>query len=236
MNFLSHFYLHNDKEDNYFTVGLTMPDLLGFHSKRIRITKNYLINIINNIQNKKIKSLALGMIMHLEIDKWFHNTDYFKDKLVYLQNKYNDKTYNKDMLPQFYAHIIMEILIDRYLLDIEPDIADRFYESYKKFNFNDAADLFHGLKNFDKEKFLKLSHDVSHSSFLKEYIYDDCIINILKRVTRRINIPFELDYDEFIFADFIKSAYNELKTSIGEFIKDAKNSFYLDKNFILNFN
>ncbi len=234
MNFLAHYYFHNDINDNYFTVGLTMPDLLSFHSRKIRLTKKTLQKIIAKEKNKNIKSHIAGMIVHLDLDSWFHSSNFFKKNLSFLQKKYVDFNKKKEQLPHFYSHIILEIFIDRYLLTIQPDIADDFYQSYKKFDFKKISKIFKDLKHFDESKFLTFANDVANSSFLKEYTDDNSIISILSRVSKRIRIPMMLKVDPEQFASFIKSSYNELQNEIKNFISYAKKIIYNNKNKIIN--
>ena len=78
--------------------------------------------------------------------------------------------------------ILVEILIDRYLLIMQPDIADNFYASYKKFDFQDASRVFTSLKHFDNHKFISFANDVANSTFLKEYVDDYLIISILNQI------------------------------------------------------
>ena len=222
MNFLSHYYLHRDPEDNYFTVGLTVPDLLGFHTRRVRVTKKYLKNFLEKENDARIISHIHGMMLHLDLDRWFHNSDFFKEKIIFLQNSYINFNSEGSDLPHFYAHIILEILLDRYLLMIEPDIADNFYDSYKRFNFSDITRIFRGLENFSNDKFILLADNVSHSTFLKEYIDNYSIINILTRVSNRIEIPMGLNPDRDEFADYIQYVYNELEKPIEDFFIRAK--------------
>src|SRR4030043_373011 len=99
MNFLSHYYFHNDKNDNYFTVGLTMPDLLSFHSKNIRLSKKILKKLCLKENDKNNKSHIAGMFIHLDLDSWFHSSDFFKKNILYLQNKYIDYNKEKIQLP-----------------------------------------------------------------------------------------------------------------------------------------
>ena len=114
-------------------------------------------------------------------------------------------------------------------MNIQPDIADRFYQSYKEFNFPEIARLFTGLKDFDKDKFIKLAIDVSNSNFLREYIDDYLIISILKRVSKRIQLPLFLEYEEDDFAEYINNSYNQLEPSIKSFIEKAREEVMLDK-------
>ncbi|MCK4796422.1 MAG: hypothetical protein KAT05_03520, partial [Spirochaetes bacterium] len=78
-----------------------MPDLLGFHSRRIRISKRFLKEKVLVEKDDKIRSHIAGMTAHLDLDNWFHHSDFFKEKVTFLQNdyiKFNDK---KDKLPHF---------------------------------------------------------------------------------------------------------------------------------------
>ena len=230
MNFLAHYYFHNDINDNYFTVGLTMPDLLSFHSRKIRLTKRSLKKLILTEKNKNIRSHITGMIIHLDMDRWFHSSVFFKKNLIFLQNQFIGFNKEKALLPHFYAHIILEVFIDRYLLTIYPDIADDFYHSYKKFNFCEIIKLFNNMEYFDSLKFLSFTDDFSNSSFLKEYTDNYSIISILTRVSKRIGIPMVLDVDNDQFASFIKTSYNELKPEIKKLINYVKNSLCVNKN------
>ena len=230
MNFLAHYYFHNDINDNYFTVGLTMPDLLGFHSRKIRLTKRSLKKIILTEKNKNIRSHIAGMIKHLDMDSWFHSSDFFKNNLLFLQNRFMHFNKEKTPLPHFYAHIILEVFIDRYLLTIQPDIADNFYHSYKKFNFTEITKLFNDIEYFDNSKFLSFADSFANSSFLKEYTDNYSIISILTRVSKRLGLPMILKVNNDKFASFIKSSYNELLSEIKKFINYVKYSLNINKN------
>ena len=103
MNFLSHYYLHNNSNNNYFTVGLTIPDLLGFHSVRIRISQKFLEKIYLEEKNDSIKSFIYGMMTHLSVDRWFHNSAYFNNKMLFLQDNYILFNKKEGKLPNFYG-------------------------------------------------------------------------------------------------------------------------------------
>jgi len=231
MNFLSHFYLHNKPDDNYFTVGLTLPDLLQFQSKKLRLTKKFLSELKDNTENLNLKSLITGMLVHITVDNWFHNHDFFKNNVKFMEEefmKYNEFNYK---LPHFFSHILLEILIDRYILTIRDDTAERFYESYKKFNFNEVSLLLQKFPDFNKEEFIKFAAGVANSTFLKEYKEDHLVVNALKRVCKRIDIPFNLYADDDKLAEFVKSSYSSLKNKIVYFLKDAEEKL---KNIDIN--
>ncbi len=236
MNFLSHYYLHLDKKDNYYTVGLTMPDVLGFLSTRIRITANFLKSNYAKEKNNNIKSFISGMYVHILIDRWFHSLGFFKENIFFIQDFFRKYNKNESELSDFYSHIILEILIDRFLLIKYPTIVDDFYISYKNFNFNEVLELFSGFSDFDPSEFLSFAIGIANSSFLREYVDDDSIMSILKRVSNRINIPFELKVNKNIFAGFINNIYIKLEPSIKELLKNAKENLIFNKVEIFNEN
>jgi acyl carrier protein phosphodiesterase len=234
MNFLAHYYFHADKDDNYFTVGLTMPDLLGFHSTRIRISKNFLKNSGAAENDYNIKCHIAGMMAHLFLDRWFHGAQFFKEHVNFIQDYFTGFNKKKETFPNFFSHILVEIFIDRFLLKQEPDIADKFYQSYKNFNFFEVVHLFSSMENFNKDKFLSLARDVSNSSFLKEYTDDKAVLAVLNRVAKRVNVPFTAEHsDDDEIVKFIKLSYEKIENGIRDFMSSAKDIVKINKNEII---
>lgn len=237
MNFLSHYYLHNDKKDNFYTVGLTMPDLLNFQTKRIRINKRIISELaLTYIDNPEISSFFAGMIVHFTVDSWFHNSEFFKNKVKHIEKKFKSYNPKKAEFPGFYSHILIEILIDRYLLNLQPDLSDKFYQSYKDFNFKNISFLFEKFENFDKDKFIDFSEKVAHSTFLKEYTSSKSVVDSLQRVSKRLDLPFNFFISDDELAFFITDVYNDLEKEINLFINHASIKLSLNKKDIINSN
>jgi hypothetical protein len=207
MNFLSHFYLHNEPDDNFYSVGLTLPDLLGFHSRRVRITKKVLLSLRDKAEDMRLHSLIDGMEMHLEVDRWFHRHDFFKKGLVLLQKLFNEASGGSESLPHFFAHILVEILLDRYLLNEHPSLGTRIYSSYREFDFEDTVPLLEDLPEFDAEKYLDLTEKVANSTFLTEYTDDEAVLSILHRVSGRTGVPVTFGQDSEMVKQFFRDGY-----------------------------
>lgn len=219
MNFLSHYFLHKDDDDNYFTVGLTLPDIITLHNRNVRLTEKFLDSILTS--NKNEISLINGMRLHIKIDQWFHRSVFFKEKIIYLQDQYYNSN-GKENIAFYYAHILLEILIDRYLLINYPLIADDFYNSYKKFDFTNIISLFTNLRNFNKDMFLNFCKSFSNSDFLKGYCDNNLVINSLRRITLKMGLPIEISSSEKIISDYIGSVYDCLEKSISTLFIDLK--------------
>ena len=123
MNYLSHYYFDRDEDNKYFNIGLILPDLARSHIAKLRI------NPYKNITftTKEIASMNDGCNKHFASDRKFHNWMTFVEltnKATDMIRESGDKDINRDY---FTTHIMVEILLDKILLDQNPTLADDFY-------------------------------------------------------------------------------------------------------------
>ena len=123
MNYLSHYYFDRDEDNKYFNLGLILPDLARAHIAKLRI------NPYKNITftTKEIASMNDGCNKHFASDRKFHNWMTFVEltnKATDMIRESGDKDINRDY---FITHIMVEILLDKILLDKNPSLADDFY-------------------------------------------------------------------------------------------------------------
>ena len=123
MNYLSHYYFDRDEDNKYFNIGLILPDLARSHIAKLRI------NPYKNITftTKEIASMNDGCNKHFASDRKFHNWMSFVEltnKASDMIRESGDKDINRDY---FITHIMVEILLDKILLDQNPTLADDFY-------------------------------------------------------------------------------------------------------------
>lgn len=127
MNYLSHFYFDRVDENKYYNIGLILPDLARSHIPKLRI------NPYRNIEftTHEIASINKGCNKHFESDRKFHNWIVFVEltnRATEIIRENGDKEINRDY---FITHILVELLLDKLLLDKEPDLAEQFYEMIK---------------------------------------------------------------------------------------------------------
>tara|TARA_B100000497_G_scaffold65823_1_gene74428 strand:+ start:190 stop:846 length:657 start_codon:yes stop_codon:yes gene_type:complete len=123
VNYLSHYYFDRDEDNKYFNLGLILPDLARAHIAKLRI------NPYKNITftTKEIASMNDGCNKHFASDRKFHNWMTFVEltnKATDMIRESGDKDINRDY---FITHIMVEILLDKILLDKNPSLADDFY-------------------------------------------------------------------------------------------------------------
>lgn len=127
MNFLSHYYLLPEKENIDLIIGSLLPDLMrGF-------TKIYNLEIKSNPLIYDTKFVQ-GIHYHLLIDKLFHNASFFQKNCYVLKEIIG---FHKLPLKRNFivSHIMLELMIDQYLMEKSPSLATNFYKML------DAANL-----------------------------------------------------------------------------------------------
>ncbi len=199
MNFLSHLHIDGN-DDLYHNVGLTIPDVIGFHNRRFRFTEKKLILMHDDPEFKHLRGFVEGMLKHVRLDARFHRHEIFRECTNNLSTGYT--SYSGTELGAFYSHILFEILIDRTLLLRNPDLANRFYREYKSFNFSSVVSLFEKYGEFDRDRFVDFSNLVANSNFLNEYSELTNIRSILHRVARRVDSPLEIAISDNSFAEY----------------------------------
>lgn len=219
MNFLSHYYLHRRQNNDYYDIGLTLPDILGLHSKNVRISEKFLLSI--NCNDYNISQLIQSALIHIKLDSFFHKSDFFKKQIILISNSYKKFSCGQ-VFAFYYSHILLEILIDKVILNIEPEIANDFYKLHKRFDFLKIVDLFKDLKNFNREKFLDFVNLIANSSFLNDYKENKNIIVALKRVTTRIGLPIKISISDNTFETYVDKIFNKLFDDIVNFIFELK--------------
>ena len=127
MNFLSHYYLLPEKENIDLIIGNLLPDLMrGF-------TKIYNLEIKSNSLTHDTKFVQ-GIHYHLLTDKLFHNASFFQKNCNVL--KEITRFYRLPLQRNFIvSHIMLELIIDQYLMEKSPSLAANFYKMLN------AADL-----------------------------------------------------------------------------------------------
>ena len=214
MNFLSHYYIDWEIDDPHYTLGKILPDLLRNFKKGLRIKASEDIAI----EFEYLQPLHKGIENHHQVDFHFHNSDFFK--------KYSNeikvilKTEAYDSIRKyyyFYAHILLEMMLDRLLLKKNREIGTKFYEQLREIKKETISGFlrYNGVDIPAKEFFNYLSGFVN-ARYLFEYIDNDKLLYALGRINYRAGLY------HFTSADFEK-----LKGKVGD-IESLLHEDYLE--------
>ncbi len=164
MNFLSHYYLDRSHPSVYFKLGTILPDLVGGYNALMRkAVAGHEPDLPHHQQLKQ------GINRHHEGDKIFHGLPQFVDLQQYLKQDLKEAQL-LGQLPRywFWAHVAVEMLIDRNLLQLYPLLYVQFYDDLETVsqpvveNYFGligrnqlATDFFRNFKVFTERRFLQ---------------------------------------------------------------------------------
>lgn len=134
------------------------------------------------------RSLETGIAWHLEVDKVFHSSSYFKTETERIEEllKNAEFTHLKRHY-YFFAHILLEILIDRFLIVDGPELLNNFYESLSKVSLDEMEDY---LKRkgypIEEGRFKTYFERFLEKKFLKGYETDEGIVHVFNSIHDRV--------------------------------------------------
>ncbi|HEY8783675.1 MAG TPA: hypothetical protein VIM16_18755 [Mucilaginibacter sp.] len=181
MNFLSHFYFDRDTDNCYLILGTVLPDLLKNADKNIIIHPEKLHHA-----DPSINAIIQGWKKHLEVDRYFHSSEFFLTHSHRLKIKLLPAIEGSPVKPFFLGHVALELILDNLLLTTNKVTADDFYDHLDgcKSQIVNEFLTFSGLK--DTTVFFEFYEDFKKSRYLYGYAETREIAYALKRICMRV--------------------------------------------------
>ncbi|MFK7906131.1 MAG: hypothetical protein AB8B69_13450 [Chitinophagales bacterium] len=220
MNYLSHYYFDQHDERPHYILGLILPDLIRtFNRERVHKQK------VEIHWQKPIQNLQEGINKHHHIDELFHSSTFFKshNKRVFQQLQ-DVKFEGVTKYTHFVSHVLIEMLLDRFLMQENEQLASTFYyklNSTEKRNLVAYFNQFPAVKdNF--EDFWKFIRRFCNSQFLIDYQEREGIVNRLNRVMQRITHQAFTPKDQVKLYGFVGEVEADLKLVYREIFEELK--------------
>lgn len=196
MNYLSHYYIDNKPGNHYYNSALFIPDFArnyarGFHLIHLDLKSNE-------------QQLQLGCIAHLNADKLFHPSPFFKkySEIINFELKnYEPLTHlNRKW---FLSHIIFEMLIDRILVKHFPSTCHSFYNDLNSIDTKTFEEfvLRYAYKNIDQ--FMRNFKHFCEVKYLFGYTFNDSFVFSIARVYKYATTIEMNMSDKFFLKEFI---------------------------------
>ncbi len=124
-------------------------------------------------------------------------------------------------IPEILRHILLEILMDRYLILNYKNITEEFYGSYSQFSFPPVFPLLHKFCNFKDENLLQFINRFISHKFLANYESIEGVCEAISRVNSAMKSGYTFVQPE----NYIDSLYNRFEDNISRFFSNfaAKN-------------
>jgi len=209
MNFLSHFYFDREEENPYRVMGIVLPDLLKNANKEwnLRPEKNEHLFLHDDSQT----GLLEGWKRHLEVDRYFHSSEFFSRHTSILRLQIVPHLVNSEVRPSFVAHIALELMLDSLLLTELNLDSSRFYAQLKKAD-EEVLDNFLLLNNIPESSiFFNFLEGFIRSQYLESYREPKDIMFAIGKICQRIwPLPFT-DEEKFRVAGILTAYLEVLK-------------------------
>ncbi len=197
MNFLSHYYFERNNSDHFVVMGVVLPDLIKNADKYWNIHPQ---KSPERYQDQAgLNALLKGWQKHLEVDNYFHSSEFFKHETAELKKLILPCVAGGPVKPFFLAHIGLELMLDHLLLHAGVINIETFYQQLNKANAQELT-RFLGLAEVpDQLIFDSFLKDFLESRYLFSYQTLANISYALKRICMRIwNNPFTTSQIELL--------------------------------------
>ncbi|WP_316750691.1 hypothetical protein [Pedobacter gandavensis] len=184
MNFLSHYYFERNNTDENIVLGVILPDLIKNAQKESNLYPLKEKHLFLKDPNQA--SLLKGWERHLEVDRVFHNSDFFKVQTAALKQLILPLCENSPVKPFFLAHIGIELVLDHILTTKGIVNINTFYEQLIKSDKKAVETFLSNCGVADTSVFLKFLENFISSRYLFSYQKIENISYALNRICMRI--------------------------------------------------
>ncbi|WP_461453259.1 ACP phosphodiesterase [Mucilaginibacter sp.] len=208
MNFLSHFYFDRNVTDCYHILGTVMPDLLKNADKTIVLHPEKLHHT-----DERINCIIKGWNKHLEVDRYFHSSDFFLTHSHELKKQLVPAIIGSPVKPFFLGHIALELILDNLLITTNTVSADDFYEHLSGCDHVIIQEFLTFASLKDSSKFFRFFDGFKRDGYLHTYSETPKIAYALKRICMRVwKDPFTEEHE---------AAINDVVVHYREYIYDS---------------
>lgn len=189
MNYLSHGVAFLDEP--LILAGSVIPDLLSVVDRKCRVRSKKIAPLLaSDDLPSSVRAVLTGVQSHLDDDDWFHGSAAFLDVSGRLSRLFraampDDETHRVGFL----GHIVVELLLDRWIMEQNTTALDRFYTAF------DTADpqvvqYSVGLAaSRTTEKIVPFWHRFVDERFLADYPDPNRMLWRLNHVMKRVGLP-----------------------------------------------
>lgn len=184
MNFLSHFYFDRDTSNPELVLGCVLPDLVKNANKAWNIHPEKKVHLFKD--SEKLKSILTGWQRHLDVDRYFHSSDFFLEHTQAIKKNIAPILEDSEVRPSFLAHISLELMLDSILLTLKEINAFHFYEQLANAERPVIKQFLELSMVADTARFFRFFDEFLEVNYLHSYSQSENLIYALNRVCMRL--------------------------------------------------
>jgi hypothetical protein len=184
MNFLSHYYFERENTNDYMVMGVVLPDLIKNADKNWNLNPQKDEYLYTDVP--EYNGLLDGWKRHLEVDRLFHSSIFFKEQTAILKQMILPAVETGPVKAFFLAHIGLELILDQLLLTQNIVNADRFYAQLQASRTDHLTGFLRLAGLPHQQKFDQFLDDFISSRYLFSYAKIENITYSLNRICMRL--------------------------------------------------
>ena len=168
------------------------------------------------LNNEQLKKIFIGWKRHLQVDKYFHSSDFFCHHTEAIKAKISPILESSAARPSFVAHIALELMLDALLLTESVVKAERFYSQISEVDRQALHEFFKLNQISHTAPFFKFFDEFIEASYLNSYREADNIMYALGRICQRLWVD-----------PFTETQKLQLTAVLIDYQQDLKNDFMI---------
>lgn len=186
MNFLCHAMPYFN--DPLIAVSTGVPDWLSVVDRRIRARGKLARRFVDS-EDRELQLVAIGVIRHIEDDRWFHGTQAFVETNMQLAVELRDLLPDDTgFRPTFVGHILIEMLLDAFWIRDDPAIGERYYQSLRAISATTIQRCVNAITGKPTDQLANVIDRFAEVQFLYDYLDHDKLLFRLNQVMKRVGL------------------------------------------------
>ncbi len=174
--------------DAFYCIGCAIPDWLGAVDRRCRVRKNGAADFLDS-DDVQTRSLAAGIIQHIDDDRWFHQGEAFVSLSIEFSVELRELLVDDPgFRPGFMGHIIIELLLDAFLHENNPGKLDEFYRIVGTVDPISVENRVNAMATRPTEKLKDYFSVFLKVRYLFDYNDDRLLLDRTNNVLRRVKL------------------------------------------------
>lgn len=196
MNYFAHGYRYVDRP--YFLVGTALPDMLGAIHRQVRVRRQQAHCFVHDVDSR-VRDVAAGIVRHHEDDAWFHGQPAFIELSTRFSLELRELMVDrKGLRAGFLGHILVELLLDAWLIERDPLGAEPYYDAVKSVDSQLLEAVVTRIANAHVPRIAEFHEMFLRLRFLEDYLRDHSLLlrvnQVLKRVRLEAAPPLLIDW------------------------------------------
>ena len=184
MNYVAH--AMGSIENPYRLAGTALPDWIRVSDRRRRVQT---ARLRADATDEREVALASGIQRHFDDDRWFHQTAAFHELSDTLTKHIAAlEPENRQMRAFFWGHVLLELLLDAALIERDPGVLPRYYESLAQVDLTVVGRVAGGWTEPSAERLALFAKRFRQERFLFDYLNDQQLLYRLTQVSRRVRL------------------------------------------------